>query len=163
LQMVFLRYIFDDSRPVKVVPILCSSFHDLIDKGQSPLGDPHIGSFLDALKEAIALRGDRICVLASVDLAHMGPRFGDRYPLGEVDWRSIAHQDRELIGQIERMDSEGFWGEIRREKNPRKICGVSAIYTLLATAPASEGKLLKYGQWPDPQGTVTFASLAFYD
>ncbi len=165
LQMVFLRYIFGDSRPVRVVPILCSSFQDLIDKGQSPLQDPHISSLLNALKEAMVLRGDRICVLASVDLAHMGPRFGDRYPLGEMDWRSIACEDQELIRQIERVDSEGFFGEIQKEKNQRKICGLSAIYALLATlaaVPAGEGKLLKYGQWPDPQGTVTFASMAFY-
>jgi len=162
LQMVFLRYIFKDFRAVKVVPILCSSFHEFIDKGTSPMQDPHIASFLRSLSKAISLREERICLLASVDLAHMGPRFGDRYPLGEYDWRSIASQDQELIQFVVRMDGEGFYGAIQREKNQRKICGVPAIYALLATISVSEGRLLKYGQWPDPQGTVTFASLGFY-
>ncbi|MDH7500291.1 MAG: AmmeMemoRadiSam system protein B, partial [candidate division NC10 bacterium] len=162
LQMVFLRYICKDRPPVKVVPILCSSFHELIDRGESPLGDPQIASFLESLGKAISTRSERICLLASVDLAHMGPRFGDRDPLGEYDWRFLASQDQDLIQFMVRMDGEGFYGAIQREKNQRKICGVPAIYALLTTISASEGRLLKYGQWPDPQGTVSFASLAFY-
>jgi AmmeMemoRadiSam system protein B len=163
LQMVFLSYVFRDLRPVRVVPILCRSFHDLIDQGMSPWEDPRIASFVERLRKAVAERQDRVCTLASVDLAHMGPRFGDPHPLGERNWRSIAGQDRELIRHMEEIDAEGFYQEIRREKNKRNVCGVSAIYSLLATVAASEGKLLKYGQWPDPHGTVTFASLAFYD
>jgi len=162
LQMVFLRYIFKGLRPIKVIPILCSSFHELIEKDLSPLEDPHIASFLDSLRKAVSQAGERICVLASVDLAHLGPRFGDRYPLGGSDWSLIAYQDQELIRHIEKMDGEGFYREIQRERNRRKVCGVSAIYALLSIIAAGEGRLLKYGQWPDPQGTVTFASMAFY-
>jgi len=162
LQMVFLHYIFRDLWPIKVVPVLCSSFHELIDKGLSPSQDLRITSFLGSLKKAVSERGERILVLASADLAHVGPRFGDRYPLGGSDWSSIAYQDQELIQHIERMDGEGFYREIQKEKNRRNICGLSAIYALLATIPASKGRLLKYGQSLDPQGTVTFASIAFY-
>ena len=43
----------------------------------------------------------------------------------------------------------------------RRTCGLSPIYAVLATLPAARGELLRYGQWPDPQGTVTFASVAF--
>jgi AmmeMemoRadiSam system protein B len=114
------------------------------------------------LKKAIDVQGERICVLASADLAHMGPHFGDRSPLAESDWRSIACEDRQMIEQIEKMDGEAFFEEIRRDKNRRRICGVSAIYALLTTIKARHGRLLKYGQWPDPQGTVTYASVGFY-
>ena len=42
------------------------------------------------------------------------------------------------------------------------IWGVSfPIDALLRALPGGTGRLLRYGQWPDPQGTVTFASLAF--
>ena len=39
-----------------------------------------------------------------------------------------------------------------------------AIYSMLKTLEAKEGKLLKYGQafTPETQSVVTFASLAFY-
>ena len=35
------------------------------------------------------------------------------------------------------------------------------VYAVLVTFPAGRGRLLKYGQWPDPQAVVTFASVAF--
>ncbi len=162
LQMVFLRYVFENSRPIKVVPILCSSFHEFVDNGFSPMQDSRVSSFLHSMKTTIDLRKEGTCVLASADLAHMGPRFGDRSPLGEPDWRWIAQEDGQMIEQIEKMDGEAFLEEIRRDRNRRRICGVSAIYALLAAIESSEGRLLKYDQWPDPQGTVTFASLGFY-
>ncbi len=162
LQMVFLRYVFGSSRSIKVVPILCSSLQEFVDNGFTPLQDSRVSSFLHSLKRAMDLRKEGICVLASADLAHMGPRFGDRSPLGELDWRWIAQEDGQTIGRIEQMDGEAFFEEIQRDKNRRRICGVSPIYALLTAVEASEGRLLKYDQWRDPQSTVTFASLGFY-
>jgi hypothetical protein len=42
-----------------------------------------------------------------------------------------------------------------------RICGLSPIYALLRLLPGGAGRLLHYGQWPDPEGTVTFASVSF--
>ena len=162
LQVVFLRYIFGQERSIKIVPILCASFHEFADTGLSPLQDSRISSFLTSLKKEVSFRKERVCILASADLAHMGPRFGDRTPLGESDWRSLAHEDRQTIEKIEKMDVDAFFQEMHRENHRRKICGVSAIYALLTAVTASRGKLLKYGRWPDPQGTVTYASVGFY-
>jgi hypothetical protein len=39
------------------------------------------------------------------------------------------------------------------------VCGLSPIYALLRTLGATRGELKRYAQWPDPQGTVTFASV----
>jgi AmmeMemoRadiSam system protein B len=162
LPLVFLSYMYRNRPPVRVVPILCASFHHFLEQGSSPLQDPLVSSFAKALKRALGDRGEEACLLASVDLAHMGPRFGGARPLGEGDRILIARQDRELIGFLERLDGEGFYREIQGERNRRNICGVSALYTLLSTVQARSGKLLHYGQWPDPQGTVTFATVAFY-
>jgi AmmeMemoRadiSam system protein B len=162
LQMVFLRYVFGNSRPIRVVPILCSSFHEFGHNELPPTKDPEISSFLRSLKRAIELRGEGACVLASADLAHMGPRFGDRSPIREPDLRWIAQEDGQMIEQIEKMDGEAFFEEIRRDRNRRRICGASAIYALLTTVGAGKGRLLKYGQWFDPQGTITYASVGFY-
>jgi hypothetical protein len=51
---------------------------------------------------------------------------------------------------------------VAREGDRRRICGLAPIYMALRLAPASSGRLLRYGQWPDPQGTVTFAAVALY-
>lgn len=162
LPLVFLRYVFQDQLPVRVVPILCASFQDLMERELSPREDPLILGFTEALKKALVDWGEEACLLASADLAHMGPRFGGAHPLGEGDRALISYRDRELIGFMESLDGEGFYWEIQRERNQRNICGVSAIYTFLATIEARSGKLLRYQQWPDPQGIVTFAALGFY-
>ena len=55
----------------------------------------------------------------------------------------------------------GFFESVLADGDSRRTCGLSPIYSVLATLPAARGSLLRYGQWPDPQGTVTFASVAF--
>jgi predicted class III extradiol MEMO1 family dioxygenase len=69
-----------------------------------------------------------------------------------------------MLGYVEKMDGEGFFSSISRERDRRRVCGFPAIYSMLKTLEAKEGKLLKYGQAfnPETQSVVTFASLAFY-
>jgi len=59
-------------------------------------------------------------------------------------------------------DARSFYEAVARDGDSRRICGLSPIYALLRCLEPSRGRLLKYAQWPDPQGTVTFASLAFH-
>ena len=43
----------------------------------------------------------------------------------------------------------------------RRICGLSPIYAFLRVLPGIRGELLRYRQWPDPQGAVTYCAAAF--
>jgi hypothetical protein len=94
----------------------------------------------------------------------MGVQFGDRDGVSEYGLRVIAKEDQEMLEYAEKMDGEGFFSSISRERDRRKICGLPPIYSMLKTLEAKEGKLLKYGQafTPETQSVVTFASLAFY-
>jgi hypothetical protein len=69
-----------------------------------------------------------------------------------------------MLGYAERMDGEGFFSSISREKDRRRICGLPSIYSMLRVLDAGEGRLLKYGQafTPETHSVVSFASLAFY-
>ena len=71
-----------------------------------------------------------------------------------------------MLGYVEKLDGEGFYSSISRERDQRKICGLPAIYTLLAVLDAREGRLLRYGQafTSETQSVVSFlfASLGFY-
>lgn len=163
-QCVFLRYLYPDPVPLKIVPILCGSFHEVIEKGMSPMEQKSIRQFVEALKESVSSLGRRVCYIASADLAHMGLQFGDPEGIGEYDLRILAGEDQTMLGHVEGVDGEGFFSSISKERDRRRICGLPAIYTLLKTMEAREGRLLKYGQafTPDTQSVVTFASLAFY-
>jgi MEMO1 family protein len=163
-QCVFLRYLYPEPNPLKIVPILSGSFHEAIEKGISPMELKPIRQFIDALKEAVSSLGREVCYIASADLAHMGVQFGDRDGVSEYGLRVIAQEDQEMLEYAEKMDGEGFFSSISRERDRRKICGLPAIYSMLKTLEAKEGKLLKYGQAfaPETESVVTFASLAFY-
>jgi AmmeMemoRadiSam system protein B len=163
-QCIFLRYLYPEPIPLKIVPILSGSFHEAIEQGISPMEFKPIRQFIDALKEAVLTLGREVCYIASADLAHMGLQFGDREGISEYGLRVLSQEDQEMLGYSERMDGEGFFSSIAREKDRRRICGLPAIYTMLKILETREGKLLKYGQAfaPETQSVVTFASLAFY-
>jgi hypothetical protein len=163
-QCVFLRYLYPEPHSLKIVPILCGSFHDAIEKEISPTEIEPIRQFIDALNEAVSSLGRDVCHIASADLAHMGLQFGDQDGVNEYGLRVIDQEDQEMLECVVKMDAEGFFSSISRERDRRKICGLPAIYSMLKILKAKGGKLLKYGQafTPETQSVVTFASLAFY-
>ncbi len=163
-QSVFLRYLYPEPAPLKIVPILSGSFHEAIEKRISPMELKPIRQFIEALQNAVSSLGREVCYIASADLAHVGLQFGDREGMSEYGLRVLSEQDHEMLEYVEKMDGEGFFSLIAAERDRRKICGVPAIYSMLKLLEAREGKLLKYGQafTPETQSVVSFASLAFY-
>lgn len=163
-QCVFLRYLFPEPAPLKFVPILSGSFHEVIERGLSPMEHPPFRRFLEAVTESISSLGRKVCYIASADLAHVGHQFGDREGVGEYDLRILETEDREMLGYLERVDGEGFFSFIAREQDRKRICGLPAIYAMLKVLEAKEGRLLKYAQayTPETKSVVSFASMAFY-
>ena len=163
-QCVFLRYLYPEPIPLKIVPVLSGSFHEAIEQRISPIELEPIRQFIEALKEAVSYLRRKVCYIASADLAHMGLQFGDPEGISEYGLRVLSQEDQEMLGYAEKMDGEGFFSLISREKDRRRICGFPALYSMLKTLEAKEAKLLKYGQafTPETQSVVTFASLAFY-
>lgn len=161
-QTTFLHYLYGGRNDISVVPILCSSFHEMLNNGASPSSVPEVSDFVETLKDVTKNCGREVFLLASADLSHVGPRFGDPSPLTDQDLQEIAQEDITMINFIENIDAEGFFRNIQKDGDKRKICGLSPIYILLRTIDASGGKLLKYEQWPDPMGMVSFASICFY-
>jgi hypothetical protein len=163
-QVLFLQHVLGGMRPFTIVPILVGSFHHLVARRQQPLEDQTIGTFVAALRRSIAEDTRPICLVAGVDFAHVGRKFGDPEGLdaGFLEW--VSREDRALIEPLERADAGAFFAEAAKDGDRRRICGLSPMYTLLATIPGSRGRLLHYDRSDDPQtqSAVSFASLAFY-
>jgi MEMO1 family protein len=158
-ETVFLRYLFGD-RDVRIVPLLTSFVHELMLEGTNPRDDPESQRFIEALGETIATYPGRVCVVGGVDLAHVGPQFGDPSPVTAqtLDW--LASEDQAMLAAVEAGDADAFYESIAKDDDRRRVCGLTPIYTFLKVL-GREGKLLKYSQAPDPNGTVTFASAVF--
>ena len=87
---------------------------------------------IENLRHAIGKSGMSVCVLASVDLSHVG-RFGNRFAVNESVLDRIRKEDLEMLQTAEAVDTEAFLESIRRTENRRRVDGVCPIYTLLET------------------------------
>lgn len=160
-QAVFLRYLYGGQREVRIVPVLTSFVHEALHFGRKPEDDPRVARFLDALVETVAGGGGRIAVIAGADLAHVGPRFGDPEPVSGAELERVERDDRAMLAAVEAGDAGAFFEAARQDGDRRRVCGLSPIYALLRATAGASGTLRHYGQWPDPAGVVTFASVVF--
>lgn len=162
-QALFLRYIYPDEERLRIVPILCSSRDEII-SGCSPSEDPEFCEFISALKAECEERADEICLIAGVDLSHLGQRFGQNIRMTPAFLKKAEVDDMNMIQFILKRDAEGFMRFIQEEKDRRNVCGVPAIYTLLKLVDSKEAKLLRYDQAVDQNtsSVVTFMGAAFY-
>jgi AmmeMemoRadiSam system protein B len=166
-QAVWLRHLWGDKAP-PWVPILVSSFERFADEKSPstvPTVEKALKDFADVLREQTA-RGRRVTVLCGVDLAHVGPRFGDELEITPELEKKIEAEDRKSLVDALALDADGFYKSVVADGHWRKVCGLSALYTGLrlikAMDGASPGRLLAYGQAPDPAGgVVSFASAVF--
>ncbi len=163
-QVAFLQYVLRNKEDYKIVPILCNSFFGLVQEGKSPLEDGRISQFLNSFTQLIEELGNKVFIIAGVDMAHVGPKFGDRDKVNDLTLGRIKERDIKSLEFTGKLDAEGFYRSVEEEKDWRKICGLSSIYATLSTIQAKEGKLLGYDQAkePDTGSVVTFASMGFY-
>ena len=160
-QAVMLRHALGEQRPFAIVPVLASYLHEAIWRRGEPEADARVPRFVDALVDTIASSRRRVCLVAGVDLAHVGPRFGDEAPNTRASLRRIEEDDRAMLAWVTAGDPAGFYGAVARDGDARRICGLSPIYTFLRALPGVPGRLERYSQWPDPQGAVTFCAAVF--
>lgn len=159
-QIVFLQQV-GGGRPVTILPVLTSfSYLDLERPPQRAL----VERFVEGLSGVLAESGRNVCIIASVDLAHIGPRYGDVLRPGPDLVESTLARDREVLETVAQGSAERFAEEIRREQDARRVCGFSAIYTLLRLMPGAAGRLLALdaGQVDDSGSFVTYAGMTLH-
>ncbi len=157
-QLIFLQHLHP--RPVKILPILCGSFQDCLENPHWPEEDERVAHFLQKLGQIVPR--ERTCWIASVDLAHMGQRFGGP-PLSVSDLQKIEARDRESMREAVAGQARNFLATLQGDRGQRNYCGTSAIYSLLQVLQPGPGTLLHYQQCNEPglTSTVTVASASF--
>jgi AmmeMemoRadiSam system protein B len=162
-QVVFLQHVLNGRKDVKIVPVLCSSFNELIHKDILPSETPAISDFISLLRDTIAQSGRSVCLIAGADLSHIGQQFGDSVQISSALLEAIKSRDLEMLKHVEQLDAAEFFRSIQKDRDERRICGLPCIYTLLSVMDAEQGQLLKYSQAPDQRthSVVTFASMSF--
>ena len=159
-QVVMLRHVLG-ARPVSIVPVLASFLHEAVWTRGDPERDRRVPRFIDALLGAMAASRRKVCVIAGVDLAHVGPRFGDPEPNTSEFLASVQAADLDMLQAVMAGDPTAFFASVAHDGDRRRICGLSPIYAFLRALPGATGRLVRYQQWPDPQGAVSFCAATF--
>ncbi len=164
-QVIFLQYLFRDRHPFKIVPILCSLSHNIF-RNQEDLKDEAsvFHDFCAALKEVCRRSSRSVCFVASADLDHIGPRYGDAFTPGQATISQTIEDDRKLLSALERLDVNEFVERVALDNDSKRICGFSPITTMLHCMEASEGRLLglDYAKVDDKNSFVSFTSMIFH-
>jgi AmmeMemoRadiSam system protein B len=164
-QAIFLQYLFGGRHPFTIVPILCSLSHRFFDDN-GPFTDQKqvVERFCDGLREVCRQSSRSVCFIASADLDHIGPRYGDSFIPHRGTIAEALEKDGRLLSSLENMDLQGFVRQIVLENDSRRICGFSPITTMLQCMDASEGRMLAldYACVDDRSSFVSFASAIFY-
>ncbi len=164
LEVVFLQYLFERVRPIRIVPLLVGSFADCLYNGVSPGACDDIARMVEALAQAERDAGEPVSYVISGDLAHIGPKFGDAGPLAPAFLADSRAADAAILKRAEAVDADGYFRFVAEERDARRICGLPPTYTTLAAARPTSARLLHYDQYVHPRGSesVSFASMAFY-
>lgn len=136
--------------PRPMIPILCGSFHHFVTNGHHPASDPQLNILLDILKQES--EGKRVLAVASVDLAHVGPNFGDPFVMDKIRRQKLQEQDEQLMEATRTGAAATFYQEIAQVQDQNRICGFSSIYLMLRYLENQSGRTVAYSQCPaDPQ------------
>jgi MEMO1 family protein len=161
-QAVYLRSL---GVTAPMVPLLCDSLHSLVPGSKTPRSVPLVADFLGALQQAIVEDGRAITVVAAVDLAHIGRRFGDSWLVDTNRQAHVEREDRAMLQLLLQPDADAYYAHVMRDRDARRICGFTPLYLLsaLMQAEARRGELLRYKQWVDADlsSSVTFASAIY--
>jgi len=154
--LVWLQFILGD-KTCPIVPILCGSFFDFIENGESPLEARQVITTINFIKKLYLTK--RILVIAAADLAHMGPEFGNPIPMNIEQRAKMASDDEKLIEILCHGDANLLYSLIQKERDRRHVCGVPPMYITLASMPDADGTLVGYAICPASPDYTSLVSI----
>jgi MEMO1 family protein len=136
------------------VPILCAfPWQTFLEIHEAQEILKRTREFIHALSDLLQEDEKTTVLVAGIDLAHMGHRFGDEKPLSNDDLRKLQNRDMNSLTCLARGDRDAFVEEIVREEDQRRICGFAPLYTMLSLLPDATGHVQGYQQAIDRHAT----------
>ncbi|TVQ61868.1 MAG: AmmeMemoRadiSam system protein B [Phycisphaerales bacterium] len=172
LHVAWIQHVFAPADPNDAhVPIFAALVHDPVVKS----GDSYDGQglalapFVEALKETIAALPGRTLVVASADLSHVGPQFGDQVslggdksnnPQGVAKRDQTIQHDRRMIEMYAQRRPDDLIAAMAWQKNPTRWCSIGNLVATMKAVEPEEVRVLNYGGAMDQQGAAMVTSCA---
>jgi AmmeMemoRadiSam system protein B len=119
--------------------------------------------FVSAIRTALTEIGGRTLLIASSDLSHVGPQFGDQGQITDAASNEIEQMDRQRLAAYCNKDTTGFEAIFAKDQNRTRWCSVGNMLAAQAILRPENVDLIDYQQVRDPNGIslVSSAALAF--
>ncbi|MBK7217891.1 MAG: AmmeMemoRadiSam system protein B [Candidatus Promineofilum sp.] len=159
LSAVWLHHVFHTAgvAPCPMVPILVGSFHHFVTSGSHPAQEERFNRFLDTLRRETA--GRRVLAVGSVDLAHVGPAFGDAFGMDAGRRSRLRGEDEALMTAVTAGDAPGFYRRIAAVDDRNRICGFSPLYLMLSYLGPATGRRVAYEHCPADAADTSLVSI----
>jgi len=159
-QALFVRRLF--GRKTKIAPLLCSYAWPHLEPDAPPEERGRIEKTIDAMRAIFEHREESVLLVASADLSHVGPRYGDEAAPSSGERRILETSDRAFIDSILAVDAGALTRRMKRTGDRTRICGYSPIHFLLSALDQGKGALLRYEQavMGEEGSIVSFAAIA---
>ena len=154
LDLVWLQYLRREN-PCPIVPVLCGSFAHFMLGEANIEKEANFEPFIEVLRDEMTKR--RTVVVASGDLAHLGPAF-DGPPLDEADQAKMKQDDTALIDTLAQGQAASFF-EFMKSQYERNVCGLSPFYFTLDLLQQTTGHTIAYDRCPADQNNSSFVSV----
>ena len=116
--------------------------------------------FTDTLQDVLAGAGGRTLFVASCDLSHVGPQFGEPRAVDDQRKVEVERHDRDMMAKFIAGDVEEFLAAMRWSSNPTRWCSVGAMAATLRLLKPQQIELLDYRQACDDKGFGLVSSAA---
>ncbi len=153
------------------IPVFAALVHDPVAKNGDSYDGNGLGltAFVDAVKAAMREVGGKTLVVASADLSHVGPQFGDQSPLGGDEQsnpagvaarnKAIEH-DRRMLEFLTKNKPGDMLAAMTWQKNPTRWCSIGNLLATMRIVEPKEFRLLQYTAAMDQQGMGMVSSCA---
>lgn len=168
LQIPWIQHCLGADEQGQFVPVFGALIHDpTVNEGHSYDGQGlALDPFLDAMRQALDSVGGKTLIIASADLSHVGPAFGDQVPLAgdtpeaQKARNSTVKLDQEMLAHIQNAKPDDLITSMSWQGNPTRWCSIGNLVAMLRLTGASEVRLLNYAAAMDGQGMSMVSSAA---
>ena len=119
--------------------------------------------FMTVARDVLDAAPGRTLVIATGDLSHVGPRFGEPRPVDEDRQIDVERHDREFMSTLMTGDLEAIDDAVKWHRNPTRWSCLGAARAMIGIVQPGEMELIDYRQQlTDDQGSamITAAGIA---
>ena len=101
----------------------------------------------------------QVLAVGSVDLAHVGPAFGDAFGMDAGRRARLRGEDEALMTAVTAGDAAGFYRRIAAVDDRNRICGFSPLYLMLSYLGPATGRRVAYEHCPADAADTSLVSI----